>query len=1539
VTTVAGALALAGPSGAASPVQLENQRAGSGGWEPLITRITQDKIHGIEGYSSQVSVLPGGTVQLHVSTSPAARYRVEVYRLGWYGGAGGRLIGCLPSCDADEQGVAQPLPPPPDPVTRIVRAGWPVTDSFVVPLDAVSGYYSFKLLLTSGPLAGQSTIVPVIVRAPAGQNATILVQASVNTWQAYNGWGGKSLYSNSSSDGIAANHVSFDRPYDSTFFPRYEINLVRFLEREGYDVSYTTDVDTQRDPAELTRHRLVIVSGHDEYWTKEMRDAFEAARGAGINLAFMGADIGDWQMRYEDGERTIVEYRDAALDPILDPALDSVHFADLVPPRPPCTLLGIQYQNGLEFVIDPLRDYTVSAAGDPWFAGTGFTSGSILPGAVGYEWDAVQPGCAVPAPTVLFHYEGAPSNGDAVRYTAPSGARVFSTGSLNFVSPLDPYPAPPDGGDPRLQQFMRNVLADLTGASPAAAAPVVVAAPALGGSAVVGKPLTVDSTGTWGGAPTGYSYGWLRCDPDGGNCVAIGAAVGPTYTVQLADVGSSIRAEVTATNQYGSTPSRSDPSGSVQASGTSFGTSTVQVSVCPPGPDVVDANGPFAVGAPLTVTEAHGYLVGGVAAQRFRVAVYADAGGQPGALLGTSAEVVVSPFQPASWVRFAFPQPILVPAGSYWLAYWFGPTAGGSRVSCTQGVAGIERYTGAAYSTAGDAPASWPAGSGANSRYALFAGSGDTAPTSIARPGISGPAVSGQALTASHGIWTNSPIGFAYQWRRCDSTGANCVDIAGATGQTYVAVAADVGRTITVFVTASNTAGWAGAASAPTAVVQSGSPPVTLGTTSIGSFTNTGGGNFLDSSGPYTLAQGGALLKLSGFLQGGDVAQGLRVAVYADSGGAPGPIVAVSGEVVVAAHANASWVDFPIAGAPALPPGRYWLAYWYGGSSVQEYYDVVPGGGRYAPASYAPGGNPPSPFPGGSGDSVGYSLYASLSSVSPPANTALPAIAGTPMQGKTLSASNGSWTGSPTGFAYQWRRRDQLFGTVCNDIAGATAGTYVAQAADIGQRLRVVVTAANAGGSAAATSSATAAVQAAVAAPVNTSQPTISGTLKQGQTLTATKGAWSGAPASFAYQWRRCDQLIGIICTDIAGATAATYVQQAADIGQRLRVAVAASNAGGSAVAVSAPTGVVLAAVNAPVNTALPVVSGNAMEGQTLTASTGSWNGSPTSFAYQWRQCDARTGLICADIAGATSASYALQAADVGKKLRVVVAAQNPGGSTAATSKPTGTVEQAINAPANLTPPGISGTARQGQTLTAANGSWSGGPTSFAFQWRRCDGSGADCAAIGGATLQRYVLQAADIGSTLRVSVTARNAGGSAAATSAQTALVQPNVTGSTLGKTTIGVSQAKIAGGGLIVASGPYTLPVAAQVTKLTGYVGGTESAQPLRTVIYADNGANAPGALVAVSSPVTLGVNARPALVDFTFGQLPSLAAGKYWLGFWSGGSVFVFFDTVGGAGSFVSAPYSSTANPPASFGGGTGSALALTLFATLRSTRQSS
>jgi hypothetical protein len=416
-------------------------------------------------------VRPGETLQLCVSTLPAERYRIAVYRLGWYDGDGARqLASCPADPTADDlQGVARAMPAL-APGPQVVSAGWPVTDVVPIGADWVSGLYIARLLLTTGEHAGGDALVPFVVRPPLGVSAAILVQQPVTTVQAYNNWGGKSLYASNSSDSQAAIKVSFDRPLPAwseivvnARWPfAWDYLLVRFLEREGMDVAYTTDVDTHREPGSLLGYRLLMTSGHDEYWTREMRDAFDDALARGVNLACMGANTAYWQMRFEDGERTIVEYRWRAQDPEPDRALKTELFRNLLPRRPECALWGVQYQDGLGRPAEP-RDYELvrDCLAHPWMAGTGFAYPARLKGLVGYEWDAIQAGLEPPDATVFFHYDNALSNADALAYRAPSGSLVFAAGSLQFSWGLDDW-GRRGYADARLARFMRNALRDLT---------------------------------------------------------------------------------------------------------------------------------------------------------------------------------------------------------------------------------------------------------------------------------------------------------------------------------------------------------------------------------------------------------------------------------------------------------------------------------------------------------------------------------------------------------------------------------------------------------------------------------------------------------------------------------------------------------------------------------------------------------------------------------------------------------------------------------------------------------------------------------------------------------------------------------------------------------------------------------------------------------------------------------------------------------------------------------------------------------------------
>jgi hypothetical protein len=513
LSAAACALILGGASARAAPppnaIQVENARPGTTAWQ----------VPGggdIAVYASQITVGPGDELDLHVST--AYRYRILVFRLGWYGGTGARLVACLPGCATDEPGHAQGPPVGSQPI----RAPWPVTVSVVVESDWTSGYYLIEALSTSGPKTGRAATTFVIVHEPGSvRPSDILVQVPVNTWEAYNAWGGKSLYDDYNPPRAYA--VSFDRPFgylaQSPMW--WEIQLVRFLEREGDDVSYQTDVDTDIDGTTLLRHRLVIVAGHDEYWSGAMRDAFEAALAEGTNLAFIGSNDGYWQVKYDNGDRTIVSAKSLSdPEPVL--ANKTAMFREIG--RPECQLMGVQHT--VLRLVQKSLDYTVTPQGaaDPWLAGTGLNAGDTIVDVVGREHDALNPypqSCVHAGLTVLFHYDGlgVDQDADAVRYTAPSGARVFASGAQQFAWALDDWRSdgslftqpPVDQGrgtpvDPRLQQFMRNALDDLT----RPAAPAQLVARLAGGQLVVSAAPSPDPRLVGVVAATPVGPRWLR---------------------------------------------------------------------------------------------------------------------------------------------------------------------------------------------------------------------------------------------------------------------------------------------------------------------------------------------------------------------------------------------------------------------------------------------------------------------------------------------------------------------------------------------------------------------------------------------------------------------------------------------------------------------------------------------------------------------------------------------------------------------------------------------------------------------------------------------------------------------------------------------------------------------------------------------------------------------------------------------------------------------------------------------------------------------
>ncbi len=325
-------------------------------------------------------------------------------------------------------------------MTGLVDAGWTWSWQYKIPATWVSGVYLAKL---EGRPSGYQRYVVFVVRDDA-RPATYLMPACVTTYQAYNEWGGKSLYGFNSTDSQPAVKVSLNRPYTDGYGAGelflWEINMVRFLEREGYDVKYATSVDLDAQAGLLAPVRSFLSVGHDEYWSVKMRDNVEAARERGVGLAFFSSNTCYWQIRFEpspaDGQarRTIVCYKYTALE--ADPyALDKKRGNDRLittqwrswpVSRPEEALIGVMYHG------DPVAgDIVVSDATHWVYQGTGLQNGDALKDLLGYEADASF-GNAPAGTKVIAHSPDAFGYSDMSVYTWPSGAVVFATGSMQF---------------------------------------------------------------------------------------------------------------------------------------------------------------------------------------------------------------------------------------------------------------------------------------------------------------------------------------------------------------------------------------------------------------------------------------------------------------------------------------------------------------------------------------------------------------------------------------------------------------------------------------------------------------------------------------------------------------------------------------------------------------------------------------------------------------------------------------------------------------------------------------------------------------------------------------------------------------------------------------------------------------------------------------------------------------------------------------------------------------------------------------------------
>ncbi len=353
--------------GMGNAIVRENALPGTSSWQIPASRaaVTQ-----LQAYANATSVSPGKSLSLYVSTQvEGTRYWIDVYRLGWYGGFGGRLISSLGEQVGHNQGYYNPVARQLvhctsciiNTQTGLIEANWHVSYSLVVPSNWTTGVYLAKFT----DINGMQSYVPFDVLA-SNPTSTYIAVTPDTTNAAFNDWGGSSLYPkgndlfSEADTGAKGTHVSFDRPYaqqdGASQVLVFEANTIRWMERQGYDISYMSDVDLQSVPLQLLQHKAYISFGHDEYWTKEMRDGVEYARDRGVGLAFLGADVSYWQMRFAPdshgvANRTVICYKvatsqhDLARDP--EYAIDSTRvtsrWRDPALSRPENALVGVMY--------------------------------------------------------------------------------------------------------------------------------------------------------------------------------------------------------------------------------------------------------------------------------------------------------------------------------------------------------------------------------------------------------------------------------------------------------------------------------------------------------------------------------------------------------------------------------------------------------------------------------------------------------------------------------------------------------------------------------------------------------------------------------------------------------------------------------------------------------------------------------------------------------------------------------------------------------------------------------------------------------------------------------------------------------------------------------------------------------------------------------------------------------------------------------------------------------------------------------------------
>jgi hypothetical protein len=467
-----------------NPTQLENRMPGSSDWSSNsgFTKNLADS-H-IAGYADASSVNIGESIHFAISTQLTnTQYALSVYRMGWYDQSGARkmlekfgLKGQSQGYwDPNSKGVQDCPTCQIDSKTGLVDAHWTTNYTMTIPSDWVSGLYLVKLVDDNHYTA----YIPFVLRDDKRQS-DILVQIPIVAYQAKNLWGGNSLFSHNSDQPadiygkVPAVKVSFNRPYHgmspSTF--SNDLQLIRYLEKHGYDVTYTTSVDLDRDPGALLNHRAFLDAGQDYYWTRAMRDGVENGRDAGINLAFFGSNTASTQVRLEPDKnkqtrRVLVLYHAVQSDPLYKSKPAEVTGAYSAAPlnRPQNGLLGMSLTgsiNNPSTVAWVVSDSISNTLLDK----TGLTPGDQVKDLAGSQCNAPAINSDQPQNLVIlgtatyFNSDGKQITCNTSMYQASSGAYVFYAGSTSWTESLDLFSHQSRrlGVDNSIVQLTENVL-------------------------------------------------------------------------------------------------------------------------------------------------------------------------------------------------------------------------------------------------------------------------------------------------------------------------------------------------------------------------------------------------------------------------------------------------------------------------------------------------------------------------------------------------------------------------------------------------------------------------------------------------------------------------------------------------------------------------------------------------------------------------------------------------------------------------------------------------------------------------------------------------------------------------------------------------------------------------------------------------------------------------------------------------------------------------------------------------------------------------